>query len=202
MTRFVELRDPGEQFVEVQYRCDIASDLGESFERFGILPAPLEQLRIDDSDRNVRGELGRDRDVAHRELIAVLAEDVQGADGPGLVQERNDELRLHARRELDVPGVGRDVVHEERLLRLHGGPDQAHARAQPHGALRLGIANRVGQAQISTALVPKVDGKCFERNEPADQPRNLSKELIEVENGRHLAAEIEQRDDKLVFAWV
>ena len=51
------------QLVEVQDRRDLAADLGERLERLGVAAAPLEQPRIDQRDRDVRGELAQDRDV-------------------------------------------------------------------------------------------------------------------------------------------
>ena len=57
MTRLVELRDSREQLIEVEHRRDFAPDFGERLERFGVAAAPLEQPRVDERDRHVRGEL-------------------------------------------------------------------------------------------------------------------------------------------------
>ena len=77
-----QLRDPGEQLVEVEDRRHFPPDLGERLERFRVAPAALEQARVDQRHRHVRAELPDDGDVAGRELIAVAAEDVQRADRP------------------------------------------------------------------------------------------------------------------------
>ena len=55
-----ELRDAREQLVEVEHRGDLAADLGERLERLGIEPLLLEQPRVDERRRHVRGELPQD----------------------------------------------------------------------------------------------------------------------------------------------
>ena len=59
MTRLVSCAIRGEQLVEVEHRRHLAADLGERLERFGVVPAALEQPRVDERDRDVRGELAR-----------------------------------------------------------------------------------------------------------------------------------------------
>ena len=54
-----ELRDARQQLVEIEHRRDLAADLGERLERFGILALPLEQSRVDDRGRDVGCELTR-----------------------------------------------------------------------------------------------------------------------------------------------
>ena len=51
-----ELRDAREELIEVQNGRDLAPDLGERFERLGVVAALLEEPRVDDRDRDVRGE--------------------------------------------------------------------------------------------------------------------------------------------------
>ena len=63
MTPLGELRDPREQLVEIEDRRDIPADLGERLERFGVVPAALEQPRVDERHRHMRAELPHDRDV-------------------------------------------------------------------------------------------------------------------------------------------
>ena len=58
-----QLRDAGEQLVELEHRCDVAADLGERLECFGIARAAIEQPRVDERDRHMRAELPHDRDV-------------------------------------------------------------------------------------------------------------------------------------------
>ena len=54
-------------------------------------------------------------------------------------------------------------------------------------------------AQLAAPLVEQVDRKRFERNQPADQPRNLLQQIVEIEHGRDLAAQVEERGDELVL---
>ena len=134
------------------------------------------------------------------EVIAIAAEDVQRADRLRLVQQRHDDLRCHAGHELDVARIGREVVDEQRLL---AGDTAAPTRPCPSfsrsGSSRVGIADGVGGLQLAAAFVEQVDGKRFERDQAADEARNLGEELVEIEDRGDLAAQIEQRRDDIVL---
>ena len=123
------LRDAREQLVEIEHRRDVAADLRQRLERVRVVAAPLEQPRVDDADRDVRGELAQQLHVGGGELILVVAQDVQRADRPLLVQQRHHQLRGHAGNDRDVARVGCDVVDEQRHLAADGGADQPLARA-------------------------------------------------------------------------
>ncbi len=195
-----ELRDAREQLVEIEHRRDLAADLGERLERLGVAAAALEQPRVDERDRDVRGELPHDRDVAFGELVAVAAEDVQRADRPRLVQQRHDDLGVHARHELDVARIGRQVVDEQRLLAGDRRADEAVPRASAAGSVGVGarrVADRVRRTQLAAPLVEQVHGERLERDQPADQSRDLLQQLVEIEDAGDLAAEVEQRGDEL-----
>ena len=60
------------------------------------------------------------------------------------------------------------------------------------------IAFGVGDSQILPPLVEQIDGEHRERREPGNQPRNAAQQLIDIEHGRYLAAELEQCGDELV----
>ena len=60
------LRDAREQLVEIEHRRDVAADLGQRLERVGVVAAALEEPRVDDADRDVRGELAQQLDVGRR----------------------------------------------------------------------------------------------------------------------------------------
>ena len=68
---FGQLRDAREQLVEIEHRRDLARDLGKRLEGLGVAAAMLEQPRVDERDRDVRGKLPHDRDVALGELVAI-----------------------------------------------------------------------------------------------------------------------------------
>ena len=68
-----------------------------------------------------------------------------------------------------------------------------HAEGVPG---RLGVADRVGNPEVAAAFVEQVDGERVERRQPGDELRDLLEELVEIENGRHLTAELEQRQEQ------
>ncbi len=80
-----QLRDPREELIQIQHGRDLAADLGERFERLGVQSALLEQARVDERDGHVRGELPENRGVANGELIAIVAQEIQRAEGSALV---------------------------------------------------------------------------------------------------------------------
>ena len=93
------------------------------------------------------------------------------------------------------------VVHEDRLLFGDGRADDALADFETEARHEVGrIALGVRDAQFLPALVEHVDGKHRERRQPRDQPWNAAQQLVDVEHGRDLAAELEQcRDDLLIL---
>ncbi len=115
------------------------------------------------------------------------------------MQQRHDDLRRHAGHELDVARIGREVVDEERLLAGDRGADQPLPELQPKRFGAVGIADGVGDLQLAAALVEEVDGERFERDQAADEDRNLREEVVEIENRGDLASEIEKRLDDLVL---
>ena len=50
--------------VEIEHGRDLAADLGQELERLGVVALLLEQPRVDESGRDMRGELPQDRHVA------------------------------------------------------------------------------------------------------------------------------------------
>ena len=137
-----------------------------------------------------------------REVIALAAEEVERADRLRLVHQRHDDLRGHARHELDVARIGREIVDEERLLAGDRGANQALSELQPKRFVAVGIADGIGGLQLAAPLVEQIDGERFERDETADEQRNLREQIVEVENGCDLAAQIEERVDELVLGGV
>ena len=81
---------------------------------------------------------------------------------------------------------------------LDRGADDALAHAAGAVSARvLGIADRVGDAQLLPLLVEQVDRKRAEARQPRDELRNLGQQLLEVEHRRHLAPELEQGRQQL-----
>ena len=195
-----ELRDPREQLVDVEHRGHLVADLGEGLERLRVQTALFEQARVHQRDRHVSRELGDDRDVVFGELPAIAAEDVQRADRPRLVPERHHHLGSHAGHELDVARIGRDVVHEQRCFAGDRGADQTDPRTQPDRLFRFRVPDGVRQPQLPPPFVEQVHRERLERDQPADQLRDLTQQLVEIENRRNLAAEVEEGGDELALA--
>ena len=85
------------------------------------------------------------------------------------------------------------------MLARHRGADEAGAELQPHRLTRIRIADRICRAQFAAALVEQIDGERFERDEAADQARDLDQQVVEIENTRYLPPEVEQRREELVL---
>ena len=77
--------------------------------------------------------------------------------------------------------------------------DEAGAELQSHRLARIRIADRIRRAQFAAALVEQVDGERFERDQPADEARDLVQQVIQVENTRDLPSEVEQSREELVL---
>ena len=120
-----ELRDAREELIEVQNRRDLTPDFGERLERLRVEPALLEEARIDDGDRDVRGDLPQHGHVVVAEVIRVAAEQVERANRLRLVEQRHDDFRRHPGDELDVSRIRREIVDAERLPVRDGGADQS-----------------------------------------------------------------------------
>jgi hypothetical protein len=109
----------------------LAADLGERLERAGVLAFSLEEPRVFDGDRHVRGELPQDDRIGFAELIRGVAENVERADDAPLATQRDDELRLRPWNDLDIPWIGGHVVHEDRRAFGHGRANQPLPHLEP-----------------------------------------------------------------------
>ena len=61
----------------------------------------------------------------------------------------------------------------------------------------LRIADGVGDAQLAAPLVEQIDREHRERRQPRDELRDLLEQLVEVEDGRDFAAQLEERRQQL-----
>jgi hypothetical protein len=59
------------------------------------------------------------------------------------------------------------------------------------------IPDRVGDLQVCPTLVEQVHGERVEAREPRDELGNLLEQLVEVEDGSDLAAQLEQGHEQL-----
>ena len=59
-----EVREPGQQLLQVENRAHLAADLGQRLERLCVFALGLEQPGLDDRLRDVGGELPQDQLVA------------------------------------------------------------------------------------------------------------------------------------------
>ena len=62
------------------------------------------------------------------------------------------------------------------------------------------IADGVANAQVVALFVEQVHGERVELNQPADELGNLLQQLVDVDDGRDLPAQIEQRQQDVSLA--
>ena len=194
-----QVGDAREQLVEVEDRGELAGDLGERFERARVLALVLEEPRVLDRDRDVRAELAQHRLVGLGELAGGVAQQVERADDRPFAAQRHDELGVRAGHRLDVPRIGVHVVDEDRLPFGDRGADQALADLHPQRACDfVRIADRVRDRQLVALGIEQVDRERLELREPRDELRDLVQQLVEIEDGRDLASELEERRQLIV----
>ncbi len=119
-----------------------------------------------------------------------------------MYEQRHHDLGRHARHELDESRIGREIVDEQRLLAHDRRADEALAQLQADLIRVRRVADRVRHFQLTAALVEQVHRKRVERNQSADQARNLRQQIVEIEDGRDLAAQVEQGRDDVVLVGV
>ena len=96
------------------------------------------------------------------------------------------------------PRIHLHVVDEERPAFGDGGADDALADAQAEVLLDvLGVADGVGDVQVLVFLVQQPDRERLERREPRDELRHLLEQLVQIQDRRDLAAQLEQGDEEL-----
>ena len=61
------------------------------------------------------------------------------------------------------------------------------------------VAFRIGDVQLLVLVVEEVDREDREGRQPGDQPRDAPQQLVQVENGRDFAPELEQGGDELLM---
>ena len=86
--------------------------------------------------------------------------------------------------------VDRDIPEDERLLRRDHLADDALRELDAEIGVR--VAHRVPDAELAALFVEQVHGERVELDQPADQLRNTLQQLVEVDDGRDLAAQVEQ----------
>ena len=163
-----------------------------------VLARLIEQPRVFDRDGDVRAELAQQHLVDLGELAGVLAQQVERADDAPLAPQRHDELGVRAGHRFAVARIGVDVVDENRLPFGDRGADQplAHFDAERPDDL-VGVADGVGDRQLLGARIQQVDRERLELGDARDQLRDLVQQLVEVQDGRDLATQLEERDDEL-----
>ena len=127
-----EAGDTRQQHVEIENRRHLAADFGQRFERVDVLALGLEQPRVLDRHRDVRGKLPQQRLVLTGEGVGRLAEQVQRADDVTLAPHRHRELRQHVAKRPLIARLAANVVDENRAPLLDRGAD--HALSRPEAA--------------------------------------------------------------------
>ena len=188
-----EVRESREQLVRIENGRHLAADLGEGLQRFGVLAFRFEQPRGGNALGDVRAKLAEDPFVAFGEGAQLVAQQVERANHLALVAQRDGELRLGARDHRQVAGVGIDVVQQDWALLGDRGADNALAKLQ--GEVLddfLGIADRVGNAQLFALLVQQIHREHGELGEARDQLGNSLEKGMEVEHGADLASKLRE----------
>ena len=173
---------------------ELARDVRQRFERARVLALVLEEARVLDGHRDVRGELPQHLLVGFRELADGVAEQVERADDAPLAPQRDDELGVRAGHRFDVARIRVDVVHEQRLPFLHGGADEAvpdlHAQ-RARDVVR--VADRIRDRQLVALGVEQIHRERLKLGQPGDELRDLLQQIVEVEHRRDFAPEREER---------
>ena len=193
-----QVRDAREELVQVEDRAELAADLGQRFQRAGVFARVLEQTRVFDRHRDVRPELAQEHLVDFGELPLRFAQKVEGADDAALATQRHDELGVRPRHRLHVSRIDMYIVDEDRLSLGNRGADEAlpHLDAErPDDFVR--IADRIRDRQLLAARIEQVHRKRLELGDSRDELRDLVEQLVEVEHGRDLATQLEERNHQL-----
>ena len=197
---FGEDRDAAQQLVEIENFGDLAGNLSERLQGIGVVAFLLEQARVRQRLRDVHAELRENLLVALGEGADTIAEQVQRAEHPLLVPQRYDELRVHSGYEAEISRVFVDVVDENRFLLRYRRPDDAFAHLEAEVQHHVEwITLCVRDLQFLPPLVEHVYGEHRERGQPSDQSGDAPKQLVEIENAGHLAAQLEERGNELLI---
>ena len=90
-----------------------------------------------------------------------------------------------------------DVVDQEGPAFRDGGANDPLPQSQPEMTLHvLGIADCIGDSQLVALLVEQPHGKGLERRQSRNQLRDLLEKLVEIEDRRDFASQLEQGDEK------
>ena len=190
--------DAREQLVQIENGADLPADFSQRFERARVLPFPLEEPRVFNRDGDVRRELAQQHLVGLGELAFGVAQQVDRADDASLPPHRDDQLGARPGHRFDVSRIGAHVVHEDVPGFGDGGADEAVTElyAQvPNGVV--GIADGVRDRQLLALGIEQIHGEGIELRDPRDQDGQLGQQLVEIEDRRHFAAELEERDYEL-----
>ncbi len=137
--------------------------------------------------------------VALAEGADFVAQQVERAEHAFLVPKGHDELCVHAGHEAQISRILMNIVDEDCLFLGHRRPDDAFADLEAevlHHVERITLGVR--DFQHLSLVVEHVDGEHRERRQPGDEAGNAAKQLIEIEDGRYFAAELEQRGDEFL----
>ena len=74
------------------------------------------------------------------------------------------------------------------------------SKAGSRNAVGVRIADGIADAQLLALFVEQVDGERVELDQAADELGNALEQFVEIDDGRDLAAEIEQREQNVAFA--
>ena len=171
MTRLRELRDPGEQLVEVEHGSDFAADFRQQFERFRVLPlaartAARSRARWRRATRTA-AESSRRARCSDRARGSECSARRSACSCGSAARPRWTPCPAPPRRS---PGSVRMSPTTAACCDAMTRPTRPCAGTQlESGGVR--IADRVGDAQLGPLLVQQVHGKRVELDQPARSDR-------------------------------
>ena len=175
---------------------DVPRDPQLAREAHVVLPQLGDEPRVLDRTRH----LARERDEHLHVLLGEAVErrrlEVEDADDPVLVHERDDELGARLRHEAEVARVLLHVAHEHRLTRADGRAAQALADRQP-ALLAAGTeVDGLAQDELLPLLVEEQDPERLVVDHALDDLGEPLQEDVEVEDRRRLLADlVEAREE-------
>ncbi len=153
----------------------------------------LVEPRVLDGHRRLAGEQRHHFLVALREGVELGALEVDHADAAVLHHQRDHQLGPHVVHQVDVTRVGLHVGHEHDLLVLGRVTHQALPHLHRRDGRLLVVLQRELHLQLVGRLVHQQDAERPVVDQPLGQLRDPRQQRVEVEDRRHLAADLGQR---------
>ena len=128
-----------------------------------------------------------------RERVELGALEVEHADAAILQEQRDDQLRLRVVDDFYVARIGRDVLHQHRLLVQRRVADEADAKLHARHQHLVAVPHRDLHLQLAGLVVDEQDAERAVVDDAPGQVRDPREELVEVENRAEFARDLRER---------